>query len=225
MINDVIKISLDGKLKLGGNERPKGDNQEELKNRRIIIGEEEFRKLLAAPDDESDYIVSVRDKAMLAIFMTTGMRKSALIEMNIEDVNFDDLTMSYIDKRKKYFTRNIDDMVLIALKDWLEVRPRFVKRNPKGTNALFVSNRGSRFDANNLMRIVKKYSKRALGYEISPHKLRSGFITIMYNHNHDIEMTRRIIGHSNVATTQRYIRVKNDTIEKERTDILKSIFD
>ncbi len=224
LIENVIKIGIDGRVKLGGNERPKGDNEDEIKSRRITITENEFNKILAAVDNEGNYIQAARDKAILTLFMATGMRKEALIDLNVEDINFDDSEISYIDKRERYFTRSMDDIIIDSLKDWMRVRQHYAERG-KDTNALFLSNTGRRIDKNIPYRIVKKYSKMALGYEISPHKLRSGFITIMYNHTHDIELVRRIIHHSNVETTQRYIRINEDNLEKTRTNILKGIFE
>ena len=224
LIDNVIKVSLDGKIKVGANERPKGDNQEELKNRRIIIGEEEFNKMLAATDNCPNYVNAIRDKAILSLFMYTGMRETALTEMNLEDIDFEAFKVSYIDKREQYFTRTVSESVVEYLKEWLEVRYVYENKQSKPSSALFLSNRGSRITPLTIALMVKKYSLEALGYEISPHKLRSGFITIMYNHTHDIELVRRIIGHSNLATTQRYIRVKSDELDRTRMDILDSIF-
>lgn len=224
LIENVIKISIDGKVKLGGNERPKGDNEDELKNRRIIITEDEFNEILSAVDNEPNDIKAARDRAILVLFMTTGMRREALIDLNIEDVDFVNSEISYIDKRERYFTRSMDDIMIKYLNEWLKVRDVYAERG-NDTNALFISNRGNRIARDLPYLIVKKYSKIALGYEISPHKLRSGFITIMYNHTHDIELVRRIIHHSNVETTQRYIRIKEDNLEKTRGDILKGIFE
>ncbi|MEE3416989.1 MAG: site-specific integrase, partial [Prevotella sp.] len=57
---------------------------------------------------------------------------------------------------------------------------------------------------------------------LSPHKLRSGFCSIMYSKTHDIEFVRRAVGHSNVATTQRYI-VTNKDEKKKSAEIMESI--
>ena len=61
---------------------------------------------------------------------------------------------------------------------------------------------------------AKKARLKAIGKPLSPHKLRAGFCTVLYDETHDIEMVRRAVGHSKVSTTQRYIRSKNDAREK-----------
>ena len=71
--------------------------------------------------------------------------------------------------------------------------------------------------------LVDKYAYKALGYHISPHKLRSGLASILYEEKHDIEFVRRVIGHSNVATTQRYI-VTNNAEREETANIMGNIF-
>ena len=67
---------------------------------------------------------------------------------------------------------------------------------------------------NTVANVVRKYSKIGLGYEISPHKLRSGYCSILYNKTGDIEFVRRAVGHSRVDTTQRYIVTKGSEKEK-----------
>jgi site-specific recombinase XerD len=80
-------------------------------------------------------------------------------------------------------------------------------------DALFVTEKGNRLASVSISRLVEKYCEEGLGYKISPHKLRSGFCSILYNKTHDAEFVRRAVGHSNIATTQRYIKTNDN--EKE----------
>ena len=102
---------------------------------------------------------------------------------------------------------------------WIEDR-YFLIGNIEG--ALFISKENKRMCGNSISKLVDKYSQAALGYHISPHKLRSGFISILYEEKHDVEYVRRVVGHSNVTTTQRYIVTNNDE-RKEAVDILGSL--
>ena len=95
-------------------------------------------------------------------------------------------------------------------------------RNANETSALFISNVGNRISEAELERMIKDRSKKALGKSFSPHKLRAGFVTIMYEHTHDIEKVRRMVGHSNATTTQRYIVTENQEKE-EAASIMENL--
>lgn len=150
-----------------------------------------------------------RDVLILFLFMSTGVRKTAVSEINIDDVSIENHCISVIDKRDKvhnYILTN--DMEEILIK-WLIKREKLL--NGKRCDALFISKNMERLSANGVYDIVKKYSKEALGYSISPHKLRSAFISLYYEASgHDIDATREAVGHTNVATTSRYIVRENN---------------
>ena len=76
--------------------------------------------------------------------------------------------------------------------------------------------------ASTIKYLVYKYTERALGKALSPHKLRAGYCSILYNQTHDIEFVRRAVGHANVATTQRYI-VTNGSEKKKVAEIMGSL--
>ena len=162
-----------------------------------------------------------RDKAILVLLAMTGMRRTALTEINMDDLDFYKGTITVIDKRHKTHVYKMNETIRVALEDWIAVREE--KLNGIRTDALFISNRRSRLHENNVDTIVKKYSYESLGYEISPHKLRAAFCTILYDRTRDIEFVRRAVGHSNIETTQRYI-VDDDTARDEAADIMGKIY-
>ena len=108
-----------------------------------------------------------------------------------------------------------------ALVDWIEDRKE--KLSNHHTDALFISNQRKRIGINAVVSIVKKYSLEGLGYEITPHKLRAAFCTILYEKTGDIEFVRRAVGHSCIETTQRYI-VDDDSAKDEAASIMGKIF-
>ena len=91
------------------------------------------------------------------------------------------------------------------------------------TDALFISKYGERISAKGVSNIVKKYTEEALGKPLSPHKLRAGFCSILYNKTHDTEFVRRAVGHSNISTTQRYIVTDGDEKRQSASIIGKAI--
>lgn len=161
-----------------------------------------------------------RDLAIFMLFMTTGMRETALTEINVNDINFDDGFITVIDKRYKTHIYRIKDKVSHALSAWMFDRERLLAG--KECDALFISNRKTRLNEDSVSEIVKKYTKDALGYSISPHKIRSAFCTILYEQTGDIEFVRDAVGHSNVATTQRYI-VKDNMAKDKSASIIDSL--
>ena len=92
---------------------------------------------------------------------------------------------------------------------WLQDREQILKMLGKESDALFINYNGDRMSSNNIERMVKRYTKHAIGTPISPHKLRAGFCSILYNETHDLEFVRRAVGHSDISTTQRYVVTDN----------------
>lgn len=162
-----------------------------------------------------------RDKAILIMLMTTGMRETALTEINMEDIDFENNIVTVIDKRHKehkYYIKNTAKQLLI---EWINKREELL--NGEKVEAVFLSNRKSRIDASSVALIVRKYSLEGIGKELSPHKLRAAFCTIMYEKSGDIEKVRDAVGHSDINTTKRYI-VKDNKARLESADIMDSVF-
>lgn len=158
-----------------------------------------------------------RDMLILAIFMFTGMRCTALSEINISDISFTEKKITVVDKRNKTHEYIITPDLENMINKWLVVREQKMKDAPT-TDALFISMKRNRLSSHSIFNIIKKYSNEALGNGgISPHKLRGAFITNFYEASgHDIERTRIAVGHSSIQTTARYIAgdntARNDAI-------------
>lgn len=161
-----------------------------------------------------------RDFAIMLLLMNTGMRETALTEINMDDIDFQNNKLTIVDKRQIEHTYFIGEKLRDALLEWIYVRKSICTEDEY--DALFISSFGSRITAKSVQNIVKKYSKDALGYEVSPHKLRAAYCTILYDKKKDIEFVREAVGHSNVAVTQRYI-VKDDSQKKEASNIMNSL--
>lgn len=146
--------------------------------------------------------VKTRDLAILLLFMTTGMRKMALDSIDIDDIDFENGTLTVQDKEKKYHTYQLTQQTIEALQDWIRVRHRLGEYC--NTDALFISSHGTRLSGTTLTNIVKRRMQEALGVAYSPHKLRSSFITIMLEETGDIYLTCEAVGHSDIRMTQRY---------------------
>ena len=194
-------------------ERPKNRDLNRINNERILLTQRDFQKILQCAKEDNSFMNGVfnnRDVLIILLFMTTGMRKTALSEINLSDINFAEHTLTVIDKGNKMHVYILSEQVLEYLRSWLKDRE---KLNPT-SEALLINRYGTRMLPKGIYDVVKKNCKEALGQELSPHKLRSGFCSILYNKTHDVEFVRRVVGHANISTTQRYI--KTDDKEKEK---------
>lgn len=204
--------------------RPKNNDLDRINQNRTMLTQEDFVKILEAVDNGAGSKKARgyqrqyrnRDKSIMLIFMTMGIRKMALDEINIDDIDMENRTLYIIDKGNKRLDYYINDITLEALQAWLVDRYYIMGNN---TGALFISKEKKRMCGNSIAKLIDKYAYEALGYHISPHKLRSGFVSILYDLRHDAEFCRRAVGHSQISTTLRYIITKNDERENAAKDM------
>lgn len=153
-----------------------------------------------------------RDSLIILIFLTTGIRCSALMKLDVNNINTEFKTLTVTDKGSKTKIYNISDEVIRMYYNW--IKKRHLLLNGVNEDALFISNQRKRMDQSSIYRIVKKYSKNIKGKNITPHKLRATYGTQLYNSTKDIYFVQECMGHSNPKTTEIYIRDKKNTTQK-----------
>lgn len=195
-------------------EKPKNHDLERVNEERILLTENDFRNILKEVNKNNNKFFRIRDAAMIALFMNTGMRKTALTTIDIDNVDMSERKIRIIDKGTKRHEYVINDTLASMLYEWLEMR--FAKVN-YGVSNLFINDEGNPLTESGVYKIVKKYC------HVSPHKLRSGYCSILYSKTGDIEFVRRAVGHSNASTTQRYIVTKGEE-KKKASELMESIF-
>ena len=208
-------------------ERPKNNDLDKINKNRILLTKKDFNKIINSVNKGVGSNKAIahqqkfksRDLSIIMLFMTTGIRREALSEINIEDLDLKEKRLVVIDKGMKTHICTLSDKVIDNLNEWLYLREFINKEN---SNALFISGNGKRMTGSAIYKLVEKYCDDALGYHVSPHKLRSGFCSILYEEKGDIEFVRRAVGHSNISTTQRYIVTTNK--EKAEASNLISSF-
>jgi len=151
-----------------------------------------------------------RDYAIITLFLNCGLRLSELIGINIDKIKGDTLTV--VGKGNKERTIYLNDVCVKAIEEYLEVRP---DAKPGHENALFISNRKTRFTQKGVQHMVDKYLKES-GLSVrnySPHKLRHTAATLMYQYGHvDIRALQEILGHESVSTTQIYTHIDKEQL-------------
>lgn len=168
---------------------------------------EESKKLLDSIEGDNRQ----RDFAIITLFLNCGLRLSELVDININKIKNDTLTV--IGKGDKERTIYLNKACLRAIDAYLRVRPT---EGVKDKNALFLSERKQRISNKTVQYIVKKYIKNA-GLDpqrYSTHKLRHTAATLMYKHgNVDIRALQEILGHQSISTTQIYTHVDNQQLK------------
>ena len=173
---------------------------------RGILTTTEARRIMGTPD--TTCALGYRDRAILEVLYTTGIRKEELNNLSLTDVDYHDGFLR-IDQGKGGKDR-IVPMGKIAcryLENYIKsVRPELIK-NPYN-NALFLSTRGNRLSKNMVWEMVKKYAKKAkIKKNISPHTFRHSCATAMLRNKADIRAVQELLGHESLESTQIYTRV------------------
>lgn len=152
-----------------------------------------------------------RDLAIIKIFLSTGIRCSALNKLDISSIDFENKTLIVTDKGEKVRLFELSDELINDINEWLNIRKEKINDN---NIALFISNRRNRMSQISIYNVVNKYSKNINNKHITPHKLRATYGTQLYNETGDIYFVQDCMGHSNPKTTELYVRGKKQNSEK-----------
>ena len=172
-------------------------------------------KFLEMPVDRND-VISLRDKAVMEVLYSTGMRVSELVGLSINDIDFIGGVAKVRGKGKKERLLPVGDTALRATKAYLDKRSG--DENTRNRQALFLNKNNTRLSDGAVRAIVDKHMHAAsLRENVSPHTLRHSFATHMLDKGADLRSVQELLGHANLSTTQIYTHVT--------TDRLKSVYD
>jgi len=164
-----------------------------------------------------------RDLAIILIFLTTGIRCSALFKLDISSIDFNRHILMVTDKGNKVVEYLLDSEVEKIIKEWLSQREKIIVDN--NNQALFISNMKKRMSVEAISLIVKKYSINIDGKHITPHKLRATYGTQLYNETHDIRFVQSCMNHNSPKTTELYIRGNQDMDKQRAAQIVSKFLD
>lgn len=218
--NYLVENKLKDRNYLNTITKPKNKDLDRINENRILLTAKDFKKIVRSVDVESNIAKRARNRAILLMFMNTGLRRTALCSITLNDIDIADRILTVIDKGNKRLTYVLNDQVVDAVNEWMLYRDKYNKNN---LGYLFLSDKGNGIAPSTVYDIVGKYTELALGKKISPHKLRSGYCSILYKKTGDIEFVRRAVGHANATTTQRYIVTKGEE-KRKASEIMGNIF-
>ena len=203
-------------------ERVKGSDLEKINENRILLTKNDFNKILRASKRLSrEEILKNRNTLIILLFLTTGIRKTAMSDININDINIDDKTLAITNSKNKTQIYNLSAQTIHYVIKWLEDRKEL--ETTESGNALFITQKGDRLGDDTIYNIVKKSCKLGYGKKLSPTELRTGFCSILYEETDDIQFVQEVIGHQSALTTKRYF--KNNNQRKRATKIMSDILD
>lgn len=158
--------------------------------------------LMEAP--EGDSFILTRDKAIIELLYSSGLRVSELTLLDIGDLDIKESLIRVKGKGRKERIIPVGSKAMNAIKNYLPERISLKKKSP----ALFLNNRGGRLTQRSIRRILERYS-RIVGLKgsPSPHTLRHTFATHLLHGGADLRTIQELLGHSSLSTTQKYTHV------------------
>ena len=150
----------------------------------------------------TDTQLGVRDKAIMELFYSSGLRLAELVGLNLGDVDRGDRTVRVLGKGSKTRVVPVGKHALDAIARWLKERATLAVN---GEQALFVSNRGTRIGPRAVQKRIAGWARRqGLGRHVHPHLFRHSFATHLLESSQDLRGVQELLGHANISTTQVY---------------------
>ncbi len=174
-----------------------------------FLSEKEVTALIESPP--LDKTAGKRDRAILELLYSSGLRVSELVGMNVESVDAISNLVKVRGKGKKERLVPVGDKAVEALRDYLNDRA-------SGQRALFLNKNGRRLSDRGVRNIINKHIlKTSIRMNVSPHVMRHSFATHLLNRGADLRSVQELLGHVNLSTTQIYTHIS--------TERLKNVYD
>lgn len=165
-----------------------------------VLSPDACAQLLEVPADAGDPLVA-RDQAMFELFYSSGLRLSELAGLNLPDVDHASGEATVTGKGRKTRIVPVGRRALDALAAWLPQRALLARE----TDALFVSQRGTRLGVRSIQLRLERWTQQAgLGQHVHPHMLRHAFATHVLQSSGDLRAVQEMLGHASISTTQVY---------------------
>ncbi|MCB4791751.1 MAG: tyrosine recombinase XerC [Elusimicrobia bacterium] len=171
----------------------------------VFLSEEEIRGLFSLNE------IKLRDRAMLELLYSGGIRIEELVSLNINDINFIEGLVRVWGKGNKERIVPVGDKSLSVLHDYIKE----TRRNPGSEPALFINRFGKRISSRGARKTLHQWFLKA-GFikKVSPHTLRHSFATHLLDRGCDLRSVQEMLGHSSLVTTQVYTHVTTESLKR-----------
>ena len=181
---------------------------------------EEITALLRHVEFNANDRLVNRDLCWLKLGFSTGLRISAILQIDIGDIDFENNQIRVTEKgdydEYVMFGENLKEQLLACIRD------RKLICDQVYTDALFISQVGNRLSAGMLSKLLKQYAENVTKKKITPHVMRHSCATNLYEKTGDIYLCSKQLNHKNVATTMRYAEISKEK-QREATNILDNL--
>ena len=176
-----------------------------------VLSEEEVNKLLDINlNTDFDY----RNKAMLELMYSSGLRVSELINLNVNDIDLMNSTVRIFGKGSKERIIPLNDYASEALKNYILYHRATLFKHGEN-NYLFLNNHGNKMTRQGFFKILKKIAlENNIKADFSPHTLRHSFATHLLKYGADLRSIQELLGHSDISTTQIYTHITSERLQK-----------
>lgn len=172
------------------------------KGKKRLPGNLDADRMARMLDIPGDGAIIDRDRAMLELLYSSGLRLAELVDLDIGDVDMHDATVHVTGKGNKDRVVPVGRQALKALRQWSITRSDLADADEK---AMFVSNRGTRISSRSVQARVKHWAKKqGIDANVYPHLFRHSFATHVLESSHDLRGVQELLGHANISTTQVY---------------------
>jgi integrase/recombinase XerC len=170
----------------------------------------EINSVINTIDEEEDF-TAIRNKLIVEVFYSTGIRRAELINIKEKDISFSDGTIKVLGKRNKERFVPLLQSVVSTLEKYLKLKSSL----SKGLEELFITDKGNKIYETLVYRVINSYfSNVSSKVKKSPHILRHSFATHLLNEGADLNSVKELLGHSSLASTQVYTHNSLDVIKK-----------
>lgn len=160
----------------------------------------------------SDQPLALRDRAMMELMYSSGLRVSELAGLNLSDVDLHAAQVQVTGKGNKQRIAPVGRKAIVAIKAWLQVRVDLIKA---GEQALFVSRPGLRISVRSIQQRCDHWAKQqGLGVRLHPHMLRHSFASHLLESSGDLRAVQELLGHADISTTQVYTHLDFQRLAK-----------
>lgn len=166
-------------------------------------------------DFEGENNFTFRDRCILELLYSTGLRISELISLTLVNINLQDCFVKVMGKGAKERIVPLNDVAVDYLKRYVnDVRPQMLKGFM--AEELFLNNHGKGLSRQAIFKMIKKRAEDVgIKKSISPHTLRHSFATHLLQNGADIRFIQELLGHAELGTTEIYTHIANETLKKD----------
>ena len=176
-----------------------------------VLSEEEINKMINSIDTSD--IIGKRNRAMLELLYSSGLRISELLDLKIGDLHMNEKYLNVIGKGDKERIIPIGEMAIVALRDYIENARSKISKKPG--QWLFYNYQGNKMSRQGFFKYLKKLAiDNGITKNISPHTIRHSFATHLLANGADLRIVQELLGHEDISTTQIYTHIDKSHLKE-----------